>query len=71
MQLTKLQQQFINDVLKAKNEQKIIVTTYYKALNEIKIYTFNALLLKLEPIHNLANIIENFSDIEISTYIVI
>ena len=71
MQLTKLQQQFINDVLKAKNEQKIIVATYYKALNEIKIYSFNALLLKLEPIQNLANIIENFSDIEISTYIVI
>ena len=71
MQLTKLQQQFINDVLKAKNEQKIIVTTYYIALNEIKIYSFNALLLKLEPIHTLANIIENFSDIEISTYIVI
>lgn len=72
MELSRLQQQFLKDVLNAKPTQKIVISVYYIHLDEIKIFDFDASYLKLIPIIYLVNYIENnnFPD-QRSTYKVI
>lgn len=72
MELSKLQQQFLKDVLNAKPMQKIVISVYYIHLGEIKIFDFDANYLKLIPIIDLVNYIEDkrFPD-ERTTYKVI
>lgn len=72
MELSRLQQQFLKDVLNAKPTQKIVISVYYIHLDKIKIFDFDAGYLKLIPLIELVNYIEDkrFPD-ERTAYIVI